>query len=199
MMKVYFAVKETDRAQVKIGHAQSIERRLCDIARYVGPVRLLATIDGGVHVERNILAMFKQYRVEGEWFAFSEEIQTFIANCATPSGELYGAKKQAWETKLISTRRERDMILAGYILERAFEQFDRSVSIAEALEICFHRLSEIGDGWTRRRVRGLRERRDMRVDTYEIIDLLKLANIQKAEWIALLEFGAPAADEQAAA
>lgn len=197
-MKVYFAVKEADESHIKIGHAQSIERRLCDIARYVGPVKLLATIDGGVILEREILAKFKQHRVEGEWFTFSEEIRTFIRDCATPSGEVYGAKKQAWETKLISTRRERDMILAGYILERAFEQFDRSVSIAEALEICFHRLSEMGDGWTRRRVRGLRERRDLRVDTYEIIDLLKLANIPRAEWVALLEFGAPLNEQVAA-
>ena len=71
---------------VKIGKSYSPEKRIKEL-QTGNPYKLelLKTIkecsEGGEFEESDLHAKFKKYRVEGEWFEYSDEIKKFIEDC----------------------------------------------------------------------------------------------------------------------
>jgi hypothetical protein len=80
---VYF-IGNLSHKWVKIGYTKSLEKRLGDIQ--VGcpfPVDAIYTIKSDAKnvrkLEKSLHTKFKNYRMNGEWFRLSEEIEQFIA------------------------------------------------------------------------------------------------------------------------
>jgi hypothetical protein len=80
---VYF-IGNLSHKWVKIGYTKSLEKRLGDIQ--VGcpfPVDAIYTIESDAKnvrkLEKSLHTKFKNYRMNGEWFRLSEEIEQFIA------------------------------------------------------------------------------------------------------------------------
>lgn len=82
---VYFVERD---GFVKIGYSSDLKRRIQQIntgsclieGMTVGPVELLATIDGaGKETEDWLHRRFEHLRVGGEWFLLDEELRTFIS------------------------------------------------------------------------------------------------------------------------
>lgn len=86
---IYFVQNNT---VVKIGFTTNIVARLRGLQTATHrPCRVLGVMDGTLADEQKLHRRFKAYRVRGEWFDFSSEIETFIAeNCHQPP-ELTGA------------------------------------------------------------------------------------------------------------
>lgn len=69
---------------VKIGTSLDVEMRMQEIQRHnARPVRLLATVPGGLKRERELHARFASSRLLGEWFAPTTELLAFIGDIAT--------------------------------------------------------------------------------------------------------------------
>lgn len=77
---VYFA---TDGSRIKVGSSYAVRDRLVALSRDVGkPLSLVGSVPGSFHLERKIHARLSDRRIEGEWFAISEEeARTLIAEC----------------------------------------------------------------------------------------------------------------------
>lgn len=89
---VYFMERD---GFVKIGHSATLATRQQAISKgstliegmTVGPVRLLATIPGGVKKERFMHEKFAAKRVGGEWFLLDDELWDFITKLKGYTGE----------------------------------------------------------------------------------------------------------------
>jgi hypothetical protein len=68
---------------VKIGIARDTAFRLREMQVHCPyEMTLLGVTDGGRSVERGLHQRFARYRIRGEWFSLSDEIQQFIReNC----------------------------------------------------------------------------------------------------------------------
>ncbi|MFE4867715.1 GIY-YIG nuclease family protein [Streptomyces sp. NPDC056682] len=90
---VYFVERD---GFVKIGHTSNLKRRLQQLGTgssliegmTVGPVRVLATIDGaGPDNERWLHERFAHLRVGGEWFVMDDSMRDFMSGlkgCRSP-------------------------------------------------------------------------------------------------------------------
>lgn len=64
---------------VKIGTSRSVEERLSDLqTAHHQTLVIHAQAPGGVLEEKQLHRLFRQYRLNGEWFRRSEEIEKFI-------------------------------------------------------------------------------------------------------------------------
>jgi hypothetical protein len=79
---IYFI---TDGEYIKIGYT-----RMYPIARLKElqtgnpkPLKLLATMVGGLSLEKELHNKFKPYKAQGEWFISSGEILEYISICGT--------------------------------------------------------------------------------------------------------------------
>lgn len=80
-MTVYFAVARAKSDAVKIGVTTNISKREIALDGGVpGGVSILATLPGGMDVESYLHEKFAHHRLNGEWFAHSEEIKDFIVD-----------------------------------------------------------------------------------------------------------------------
>lgn len=188
-MTVYFAHKVGDPTEIKIGTAKDIGKRMSALATYFGPMRLFATMQGGGLAERRIHQKFAELRTEGEWFKANDNLREFIRVVADEDDREFGPTGPKWKTKAKSPvlRRGQDAAIALRLLDEVISRHPGGTPISKSLEMAFQRLHAINDGWTRRRVRALRELQGLRVDLFEIVDLLRVLEIPKrdwAEWIA---------------
>lgn len=75
---IYF-LKERDTPYVKIGFTTNLDKRWKDLeASNPRTLDLIHQIDGDVSNEHELHAVFKDYRVKGEWFVIGDELDTFI-------------------------------------------------------------------------------------------------------------------------
>lgn len=75
---VYF-VQATRGGPVKIGLSDNVERRLVELqCSSPYPLRIVATIDGTVTLERELHERFVADRMTGEWFRPSRAIQEYL-------------------------------------------------------------------------------------------------------------------------
>ena len=188
-MTVYFARKVESPTEIKIGTANDLDRRLNNVARAVGPLHLFASMPGGVAIERDIQLRFSHLRIEGEWFRSNDEIENFIRVIAGPENCEYGPKGRTWKTKaqVPLARRENDARCALTLLDMMFERYPRQTGITKCLEMAFAELHEVNNCWTRRRVRAIRELKSLRIDAFEIVDLLTVLGIPRPDWAEYLD------------
>lgn len=193
-MTVYFARKISDPTAVKIGVASDVDKRLTTVAREVGPIRLVASMPGGKTTERQIQIKFSHLRTEGEWFRADDALENYISVAAEPCNVEFGTSEIRWKTKAVNSlpHREKDARNARRILNEILAQYPREITVAAAMESVFVRLHSINDCWTRRRVRALRELQGLRIDVFEIIDMLTLLEVPRLEWASWI---APLVDE----
>jgi|LakMenEpi03Aug12_release.lakeMendotaPanAssembly.Ray.scaffolds.fasta_scaffold17891_24 hypothetical protein len=77
---IYF-IGNKEQDIVKIGKTKNVENRLWEINTHCPyKCELFLTIDGKEAIEKTIHEMFNQFKMNGEWFQFSTEIQDFINN-----------------------------------------------------------------------------------------------------------------------
>ena len=77
-MSVYW-IKNTESGRIKIGYAQSPERRLRDLqTSHDARLELLRVVDGDRRLEQALHRHFERFRLVGEWFAITNE-QVFVA------------------------------------------------------------------------------------------------------------------------
>lgn len=186
-MTVYFATLVKDESRVKIGCSLNIEHRLKAIASSMGDIRLLGTLPGGQKVEKECHDRFRHLRGEGEWFIFADEIRDFINQESRVRAEdnIFAVRKLKVPTS--KERKDRDVMIARKLLDVFIAKNPRDMTLARCMEKAYGLLSEKADGWTRRRVRGIREMASLRVDFYEIHDLLVLAEIPREDWPSWLD------------
>jgi len=180
-MTVYFVAMRNDPAMVKIGFTNDLDRRLKKISASA-PIVLFATCDGDKVEERYFQKRFASLRVEGEWFKADDAMMKFIAENSTPCRVEYGKAEVRWSLRKPDNRKQLDGLIAHVLIKRFIKRLPRNVTLAEALEDIYGRLSEGGEGWTRRRVRSLYEQTALRVDAYEMMDLLTFAGVPEADW-----------------
>lgn len=83
-MAVYF-IKAGENPTVKIGIAKNIWTRLSGIQTHNHePVTLLALIDGGKEIEKELHRLFKKDHIRGEWFRLSPEVLRYVAKLPKP-------------------------------------------------------------------------------------------------------------------
>lgn len=184
-MTVYFVAMKADPGLVKIGSSKDMLRRLRAIS-VATPIVLFATCDGDSVEERYFQKKFAGLRVEGEWFRADEEMLNFIAANTEPCHVEYGKSDTRWTLRKPDGRKHLDGLVAHKLMQMTVASYSRDVTVGRALEHIYLSLSELGEGWTRRRVRSLHEQAALRVDAYELIDLLKLSGMPEQEWIPWL-------------
>lgn len=180
-MTVYFVARRDDPRMIKIGVSRELGRRL-KVISCSAPIVLIATCDGDKVEERYFQKRFMHLRTEGEWFKADDAMMKFIAENATACHVEYGKADVRWHLRKPANRKEMDGLIAHVLIKQFVNGLHRTTTLAEALEEIYVRLSQFGDGWTRRRVRSLYEQTAYRVDVYEITDLLIFAGIPDADW-----------------
>lgn len=76
--QVYFILNES-AGMVKIGFSRNPEKRLTELRTgSAGEIKLLATIEGSLAIERQLHKRFEMHRRNGEWFIYSDEIRSYI-------------------------------------------------------------------------------------------------------------------------
>jgi hypothetical protein len=181
-MTVYFIHRISDDSQIKIGSSTNIAARLRNHAASFGDIKLFAQCAGGVETERLYQKAFAHLRTEGEWFTATNELRDFIAQNAEPVDTVFLKAEQGWLTKPVQSKAEEDGRIAAVLMRKCVEKYPATMTIAATHEALFLDLHEMTHGWTRRRVRSLYESRALRVDLFEIIDLLNLAGVSRSEW-----------------
>ena len=78
-MKTEYVYFISDGEFVKIGVSKNYQMRLVSL-QTANPrkLKLLGVLEGDSYEERNLHNQFDQFRVGGEWFELSPEIQNFI-------------------------------------------------------------------------------------------------------------------------
>lgn len=183
-MTVYFIRKIEAPSEVKIGTATNVAKRLTAIARTVGPVRYFASMPGGVAIERKVQTRFAHLRTEGEWFKSSDELEAYISLVADEEDLEFRFKPSNWTTKAVNpvARRGEDARRAYALLQQIFERYPHQTPVGDCVEKAFQELHSMNDAWSRRRVRALRGLDGLRVDLFEIIDMLTLLDIPRSQW-----------------
>jgi len=183
-MTVYFVRKIDAPTEIKIGTATNVVNRLTAIARAVGPIHYFASMPGGVTTERKVQLRFAHLRTEGEWFTASHDLEAYISLVADKEDAEFRFTPKTWTTKAVHpvARREEDARRAFALLQQIFERYPRQTPIGDCVEKAFQELHLMNPAWSRRRVRALHELRGLRVDLFEIIDMLTLLNIPRDRW-----------------
>lgn len=87
VMVVYFA-QSGRRKVVKIGTTSSVKGRMSALSHaYLQDMRILATLDGGFGLEKQLHKRFKQYRIRGEWFKLEGELERYISKLPKYDGK----------------------------------------------------------------------------------------------------------------
>jgi hypothetical protein len=82
---VYFIQNAKRIGPIKIGHSRGIEYRFSQLQTSSPfPLAIIATIAGGVEVEKELHGRFKHLRLQGEWFQATKELTRFIELNAIP-------------------------------------------------------------------------------------------------------------------
>ena len=81
---IYFIKSES--GHVKIGYSYNGVSKRLSALQSTSPIKLslVEVFDGGVQREAMLHEKFKEDRLHGEWFKFSDEIKSFIKNPAWP-------------------------------------------------------------------------------------------------------------------
>ena len=121
-MTVYFILCSTQR-MVKIGHTNNMVKRLHQLQ--VGcpyELKVIKTMDGDYELEQELHKRFDHYRVQGEWFVYSQEIKDYLNNpevdpkteeeifcdkCGITLKQLEELKKQGFDFRKINLILER--------------------------------------------------------------------------------------------
>lgn len=181
-MTVYFVSADELPGQIKIGHTSRVVERVSAIAQQVGKVTLLATMPGDSSHERLIHSMFFPGRIEGEWFSATAELKEFIEVNGAPDGRTFEPRQKGWRATTLGERYGVDQAFACMLMARCLDKYPASVPRMKAQEKVYLQLSERNQAWSRRRVRAIFERKALRVDLSEVVDLLVLLEIPEALW-----------------
>jgi hypothetical protein len=181
-MTVYFIAAESLPGQIKIGHTSRVVERSSTIAQQVGKLTLLATMPGDASHERLIHSMFFSARQEGEWFSSTPDLRAFIDTNGTPDGRTFEPRQKGWRATSLGERYGVDQAFACMLMARCLDKYPASVPRMKAQEKVYLQLSERNQAWSRRRVRAIFERKGLRVDLSEIVDMLVLLEIPEAIW-----------------
>lgn len=74
-----YVVEAPGTGDIKIGIARDVGQRIAELQRhYSRPLRLLLVLQGGVTLERSLLARFSDCRLKGEWFRADPELGLWI-------------------------------------------------------------------------------------------------------------------------
>lgn len=77
-MVVYFVQRESDGA-IKIGYSARLHYRLYNLKSVAGEaLKILSIFDGGQQAEKEMHALFDNFRLSGEWFEPRREILEYI-------------------------------------------------------------------------------------------------------------------------
>ena len=184
-MSIYFVARQDDPRLVKIGLTKDMVRRM-QVISSSAPIVLFATCDGDTVEERYFQKRFSHLRVEGEWFRADDAMMKFIKENASPCHVEYGKSETKWTIRKPDGRRHHDGLVAATLMKMVVASYPRNVTLARAQEDIYLALSRLGDGWTRRRVRALYDQAALRVDVYELVDLLQVSGIPESEWVPWL-------------
>lgn len=188
-MTVYFVRMVDQPEQVKIGSTTSLEKRLRSIARSRGSINLFATCEGNKLEERYFQKRFMKDRIEGEWFQSSPAMMQFVRENCELVDVNYARSGDEWTRKLPSAKKAADAALAYDLMIMKMARFPRSMTLADMMEKIFLELSAVSDGWSRRRVRGFHERDVLRVDFFEVCDLMTLNGLSDEDRLFVLKNG----------
>lgn len=85
--KLVYFIEAANVAMVKIGIAKNVEKRLVDL-QTASPVklRIIATLPGGMKLEKELHRQFGHLRSHGEWFHLTDEILTYIDRSKSKKG-----------------------------------------------------------------------------------------------------------------
>lgn len=75
--RVYFVMRLSD-GLVKIGVTRRLEKRLRELRRLYGEIRLLGDQPGSAHDERELHRIFGHLRVFGEWFEIDDDVLAYM-------------------------------------------------------------------------------------------------------------------------
>jgi hypothetical protein len=181
-MTVYFVKRHGDDSQIKIGTARDVDQRVRGLTSSLGAVELMGVMTGDASLERLLHYRFHADRVEGEWFKFSDDLKAFYELEVEKRFRLYEPKQASWKVAHAANAIQLDQAVAYGILERCLAPYSVSTGMGAALEKVYLALSERNAFWSRRRVRAIHEMKARRIDLFEVMDLLTLANIEKREW-----------------
>ena len=78
MGKEYVYFVERFDGLVKIGTTKNLIRRMKELRRKYGQMEFLGVIEGGYECEQHVHKLFKEARVEGEWFKRTRTLHTYI-------------------------------------------------------------------------------------------------------------------------
>lgn len=85
--QVYFIA---NGGRIKVGYSAQVEKRIADIAGYVGDVEVIGVMDGTQQVERSLHAHFQAHHLTREWFQDCEQLRRQIANILAVGWEAAG-------------------------------------------------------------------------------------------------------------
>lgn len=170
-MTIYFIRPIADKSKVKVGHTTDLQKRLqCLSCEFDGGVELIGQCDGGVEVERAFHAIFEEYRIEGEWFRWTNAVAAVVEPFErNVSGKRIWSRIRAVEATG-ATAIDDDKTIARDLLQQLMS-FYGAIHFGIALRKAYDELAAINPLWTSRRVRAIWERQARRIDHFEIRDL----------------------------
>jgi hypothetical protein len=197
-MPVYFVRRTSQPDEVKIGFTANLRDRMGTLAAQYGPIELVATMSGNETMERLIHERFGLKRLEGEWFYFPGEIAQFIEKDGMPVGSIFEPRSRGWKEVGGAIGTLRDQVVASNLVTILMDKYPASVRRTEAQEAVFKILSADNRAWSRRRVRAIYERQALRIELFEVLDLLRACGIDRSKWvdfISPLQAGADATSQ----
>ena len=105
-MYVYFIKTETTPALIKIGKSNNVEARLAQLQTgSFSSLSLCHTINckseqEAFELERTLHDMFKEVRINGEWFKFTGNMKGFIAGCISQNKDNAVKHLQRYKNKV---------------------------------------------------------------------------------------------------
>lgn len=134
--RVIYVLKAEGLDRYKIGYSSDVERRLIGM-QSLSPVDLecLGVLEGGVPDERILHDQFDAFRVKGEWFRGSPEMDALVA---TLSPMPRRTRHPTWP----ATRGSVDPIQVDHICKRCGEGFNRRKTPSRPAIFCGRACSE---------------------------------------------------------
>jgi hypothetical protein len=99
--RVYFALSGTE---VKIGISNNPRNRIRGMRTVRPDIKLLADIPGDQETEAYLHQRFREFRITGEWFHYTKEIEDFVRGAHRTSSALKTEEERFLTRKLLSER-----------------------------------------------------------------------------------------------
>lgn len=169
-MTVYFVTLIDKPDRVKIGCSVDIDKRLTVLANQIGPLELLAVVEGGDEAERAFHRVFEADWIEGEWFKRTEVLEALIAALSknVSARRVFGRSRVEAEMELSPI--EQDKAIAHALMQQIMDMFG-AVTFGAAHSSTFDLLHARNPLWTRRRIRAIWNKEASRIEHFEVRDM----------------------------